>query len=406
MTGGRFPKAHVRGADKQVRGPVTWETLDVELSLNAVTPWSFTAQDTARLDVMVEKGGGAIIDWDDNIRVSGRFEELGPRDKESSGENAGPGTRTLAGSDDMKIIANEVLFPSPGGVSFTAAATGAEYDVREGPAETVIKGYVAANCGTARPAWRNDGIPDLDLITVAPDQARGLTQKFSARMSESMPTLRLLAKYHAAGPPATGFVMTVVEDPGTGQLVFETTPQRDLTAEAVFAERMGNLTKVSWQEGAPTFTHAIVGGSGAGTARTFRLVKDTAAAAEWRQPVWGFVDQRDSTDATELEQAGQEPIDSGKGTGLLSATCVDTARLRFGRDFGLGDLVTVEVRPGLAFPGTVTTAKLHADSSGARTVELTILPFGMTGDQTNDNLVLLQKVADLEQRLARLLATQ
>lgn len=401
-----MPRVYVRGKDKVIRGQVTWETLHVEWQHNAVTPWSFSAQDRPALEEMVERGGGAVIAWDDNLTFSGRFEENGPRSWAASGEDAGVGTRTLAGSDDLKNIANTLLLPKPAGTTFSDACKGQEYDVRSGPAETVIKGFVQANCGTGRPSWRNDGITGLDLLTVAADQGRGLAQKFSARMSDSMSTLRLLAKYYALGPPALGFTMNVVEDPDTGQLVFETTPQRDLTATAVFSERMGNLTDASWTESAATSTHAIVGGSGAGTARTFILVKDTVAATDWRQIVESFVDQRDTTDSTELQNAGQQQLDSGRVTGLLSATCVDTPRLRFGQHFTLGDLVTVEVRPGVSFQGTVTKAVLDATSSGQKSVTLTVSPFGVTGDDTNDSLVIYKKIADLEKQLQKLQAAQ
>lgn len=402
------PHVFIRDPDRVIVGELPqWRSIDLEIGYNAVGPWSVVAVDGQPALSKLVKGGGFAIRWDENITVSGRMESNPRARKAGADADSGPGTRTITGSDNLKVIANELLFPNPAGTTFLTACQGAAYDVRNAPAETVIKGFVDANIGVGRPAWRNDGITGLDLLTVTPDQARGQTVKYSARLENAMDVLRILAlNYQPASSPPLGFVLTVDEDPDTGQLLFDTVPQRDLTKTAVYSWAAGNLTDTSWSEAAATATHVVVGGSGDLTARVFELVKDTTAAADWRQPVWVFDDDSGTADTTELTQSGQDTLNQGQRTGLLSATCVDTPELRFGEHVLIGDLVTVEVAPGVAFGGTVAKANLHAESTGARTVTLTVSPFGVTGDQTNDALVIYKRVAALERKLAKFLASK
>lgn len=402
------PHVFIRDPNRAIVGELpAWKSIDLEIGYNAVGPWSVVAVDGQSALEKVVKGGGLAVRWDDNITVSGRMESNPQARKAGADADSAPGTRTLSGSDNLKVIANELLFPNPAGTAFLTACQGAAYDVRNAAAETVIKGYVDANIGVGRPAWRNDGITGLDLLTVASDQARGQTVKYSARFENAMDVLRVLAlNYQPAGTPPLGFVLSVVEDPDAGQLIFDTVPQRDLTATAVYSWAAGNLTETSWSESAATATHVVVGGSGDLTARQFQLVKDTAAASDWKQPVWVFDDDSGSSDTTELTQSGQDTLNQGQRSGLLSATCVDTPKLRFGEHVLIGDLVTVEVAPGVAFQGTVSKANLHAESNGTRTVTLTVSPFGVTGDQTNDSLVIYKRVAALERKLAKYLASR
>lgn len=402
------PHVFIRDANRVIVGELPqWRSIDLEIGYNAAGKWTVVARDEQAALSKLVKGGGLAIRWDENITVAGRMEER-PRDRKASpDQDSGAGTRTLTGSDGLAVIANELLFPFPTGTTFLTACQGAAYDVRNAPAETVIKGFVSANVGVDRPSWRNDGITGLDLLTVATDQGRGQTVKYSARFEPALDVLRILAlNYQPAGTPPLGFVLSVTEDPNTGQLIFETTPQRDLTATAVYSWAAGNLTETSWNEAAPTVTHAVVGGSGDLTARVFQLVKDTQAAQDWRQPVWQFVDDSSTSDTTEMTQSGQDTLNQGQRSGLLSATCVDTPKLRFGEHVQIGDLVTVEVEPGVGYQGTVSKANLHAESSGARTVSLTVSPYGVTGDTTNDALVLYKRVDALERTLAKFLASR
>jgi hypothetical protein len=84
------------------------------------------------------------------------------------------------------------------------------------------------------------------------------------------------------------------------------------------------------------------------------------------------VDQRQTTTSGELQAAGDEELQRGRRSGVLSATAVDLPTMRFGEHFGLGDWVAVEVETGVVYVDQVTAVKITIGEKGPEPVQVTI----------------------------------
>jgi len=90
---------------------------------------------------------------------------------------------------------------------------------------------------------------------------------------------------------------------------------------------------------------------------------------------------------------------------VLTATVTDTPYCVYGRDYSLGDLVTIEVRPGVTYNDIISSVTLTADPSA--TPILNVLP--IVGNSTNPtassqtvNKQLVNQIKYLEKRLAQM----
>ena len=366
-------KTYVRDPDLRIVGEVRgWTRLEVRLAWLGVGSWLLEGPAMGLVEQLAQPGYGLVVVdprgvplmSPDDVLISGDVEDNGPRVwSADSNDDAYPGTLTITGGDDFAIIADELAFPDP---ARAVTSQSAAYDKRSGPAETVIKGYVAANVGTSRAAARGDAAaPGVRTVTVAPSQGRGSHVSYSARFDPMIDVVRHCAQ--TSTPP----LGVRVQQNGPG-LLFDVYVPQDRSGEVVFSRSRRNLRGYSVQRSMPTATHVVVGGGGEGAARVIRERKDSAAAAEWRRIIRVFVDQRHTTDTTELDAAGDEELMRNRRSGALSATAVDTPNMRFGRHFGLGDLVTVELEPGVRIVDRVTAATIVCTDEGLQPVELQI----------------------------------
>lgn len=339
-----------RDPDLTRRAPLPWETASITLTHLGVSSWTVTMDATAA--DRATAGWGVLVALDGQQILSGQVED--PRRVRTSATS--PGTVTVGGADDMAIVAGMLAWPTPGAdIGLQSAA-----DVRSGPAETVIKGYVGANIGSGRAASRRDAAaPDAREVVVAADLERGETVEYSARFDPLMDVIRAC---HGGLGVTCG---QVGED-----LVFDTFEPEERPG-AVFSFELGNLIQAEWQDAAPEATHAIVGGGGEGSARDLRIRADSAAAQAWRMSMEKFVDERSESSAAALDRAGDQALTEARRTGIIQARLVDTPRLRFGVHYGLGDYVTVLPEPGAAYTDQVTSVTIDADR---RAGTLTITP--------------------------------
>lgn len=366
-------KTFVRAPDLSLAGEVRgWGKLEVTLRWGEVGSWNISGPAVGLIEQLAQPGYGLIVVDPrgvpllnpDGVLISGDVEDNGPRSWSADGQDAYPGTLTIAGGDDTAIVADEFAFPDP--TQSVANQTAAAYDSRSGVAETVIKGYVSANVGSTRAAARGDAsAPNARTVTVAADAARGSTVSYKARFDRLMDVVRTLGQ--ASTPKLAGRVT----DTG-GVLTFDVYEGVDRSGEIVFSRARRNLRGYSVSRSMPTATHVVVAGSGEGTARAFRERKDSAAANQWRRIVRTFVDQRQTTDAAELDAAGDEELERNRRSGALSATAVDTPNMRFGVHFGLGDLVTVELEPTVTITDRVTAVTIAVTDKGIEPTQIQI----------------------------------
>ncbi len=374
-----------RDGDLILVGPMTWSKVDLTARYNAVGSWSVTLPATPQNYALADISDlGVVIDWNGVYRFSGYMETWNPS---KSVDDTGKVTETItiSGADDLGLIANRDARPAP--ASAWSAQTVSSSDAKTDKLETVIKYFVNRNAGPAALAGRR-----APHLTIATDLARGGTVSFTARFGDGidlalMNIIRLLV---ASGGPMGVFVTQVGSD-----LVFDCYEPRDLTSTAWFSVSLGNLRSVTLTDTTPTATNALVRGS-----TTFIEVTSADSANPWRYAE-SIVDQSSSTDSTEMTQAGTDAIAQGAGAAQLQIATVDLPKLAFGTDYGLGDMVTVEIRDGVTYPDIISAVQLVVDATGGAYTEAVTPTVGAAGSDSASDATATAKLAAEVRRLAQ-----
>lgn len=346
-----------------------FRTLDTVLRFNGVSSFALDVAGGTRDAALMAAASGIVVVSDGRTLLSG---PITTRAAKVDGDES---LLTFAGTDDTVWLDRRLALPVPTGPPFTAAA----YDVRTGPAESVIRAYVDANAGPTAPAARR--VPGLSLPAT---QGRGATVRGTARFDNLLALAQTLALVGG-----TGF--RIVQS-GAGIALEQYVPA-DRTATAQFSLGLGNLRGYDYEATDPTATYAYVAGQGEGTART--IVEGAAASSPYRAEV--FVDQRDTNDLTALEQSRTEALIEGAAATALSLSPIDTPSLTFGRDYNLGDRVAVLVE-GVTVRDVVREVRLTLTADGE-----TLTPVVGTANASNPDVpALFDQLAEQASRLSLL----
>lgn len=285
--------------------------------------------DVQAADEFVE-GAGLVVVRNGQVLLSGPMTR-----REDHGDEQGDRV-ILSGYDDMIHLIDRDAFPCA--PPFTTQAD----DVRVGPAESVMYGYVGDNA-VAGGAWVTGPRVPVTGLSLAPDLGRGLSVTGRARFVNLMDLLTDLA---LSGGDLGFRVVQTLSTPPT--LQFQVYVPVDRSASAVFSREMGNLRGYEYVTEAPTGNAIYVAGQGEGNARVIRLREDTASVALYNRRIEVFVDRRDATTTAELDQTGDEDLVRRADRGQLNLQPIDTEGLSFlaadlTRGYQLGDKVTVIV---------------------------------------------------------------
>ncbi|MFF4054608.1 siphovirus ReqiPepy6 Gp37-like family protein [Streptomyces sp. NPDC001708] len=365
------------------RGIIRPEELQLQLAdtFNNIGSWSLAlASEHPLCDTLRTPGSGIIVTGPDDVLMSGPM----VKSEFASTPTDPDGTVAFEGVSDTVCLADALAFPqpsNPNGATQTAA-----HDVRTGRAETVMHAYVNANIGPSAPAARRKA-----GLIMGTDGARGPIINQSARF----PVLgNLLTEIALLGQ--LGF--RVVQR--GANLVFETYQITDRTAFVRLDVRNGTLSGQKVAISPPGVTRAIVAGQGELTERQFLQIdspESIAAEADWGRRIEQFVDQRNTDDWTELQQAGTEAIaDAGFTAINVQVVPMEDSAARFGKEWGLGDALVVIV-DDQELRSTVTGYVLKADSGGFKLG-------AVLGDATgfDANAALNKRVTNTETRLSAL----
>ncbi|MFR0351781.1 siphovirus ReqiPepy6 Gp37-like family protein [Streptomyces sediminimaris] len=364
--------------------PLTdWTSLDATLKFNE--PGSGSVDLVAHSYVMdqLQPGNRLVVIRDGEIWMAGPMEI--PQDFSwgigSDGE-APPGKVTVNFSDDLARPAGYLTWADP--ASAWSAQPDTAYQITSTNAETIIRTLVDVNCG---PSARGDRqIPNFALAAAA---GVGSSTSVNTRFEGLLATCRRVA----IDGGGLGFRARQT----SSQIEFEVYAPADLTATARFSEGLGNLRAVTFKQSAPTVTHALVTGSDQATPRAYVEVADTTAASTWyrvEELVNGSAD--DDTNG-ELTQDGTESLAGGSAPVELATVTVDTEDLRAGRDYGLGDKVTVALPTGLEVADLVRSIHLQATpESGEYVTSLVGSPEATSDPQ------MVRLVRELGRRLGRI----
>ncbi|ATI18642.1 minor tail protein [Streptomyces phage Amethyst] len=365
------------------RGIIRPEELQLELTdnFNNVGSWSLTlASEHPLCDTLRTPGAGIIVTGPDDVLLSGPM----VKSEFASTPTDPDGTVLFEGVSDTVCLADALAFPQPSNPD--GASQTQSHDVRSGRVETVMHAYVNANIGPSAPAARRK----TGLILGA-DGARGPIINQSARfpvLGNLLSEIALLGKL--------GF--RVVQR--GANLVFETYAITDRTAFVRLDVRNGTLSGQKVAISPPGVTRAIVAGQGELTERQFIEVdtaESIAAEADWGRRIEQFIDQRNTDDWAELQQAGDEAMEEGGFTAInVQVVPMEDSQARFGKEWGLGDDLVVIV-DDQELKSTVTGYIIKADSSGFRLGAL-------LGDATgfDADAALNKRVSNTETRLSNL----
>lgn len=289
---------------------------------NAVGSFALDLQtDSFAARELIKPKAGIIVVRDGQTVFSGQVTSR----KRQFGSNGD--TLTLAGKDDMVYLVRRLAYPVPSGPPYNSQ----DYDVRTGIAETIMKQYVDANAG---PSAR----PERQTLAIAPDTGLGSVITGRARFDNLLDLLTSLA-IQGGG---LGFRVVQVMN----ALEFQVYQPADKTNAALFSPLLGNMSAFDYSSDDPEANVVIVGGSGDGTSRIIQQGEYNDSITKFGR-VEEFLDKQSTSDTSELSQAISEEFTNKAEKVSLNFTPIDTPSLSFGRDYGLGDKVSIVLtQPG------------------------------------------------------------
>ncbi|MGJ5724888.1 Gp37-like protein [Brevibacterium sp. H602] len=267
----------------------------------------------------------------------------------------------LTGESDMTWLKDMITLPTP---SRAADKQGADaYWNRKGSAGALIRDLVDVNVGpSARSEYRRPLV--IGDVVTGPDGS------INSRFKPVLDEVETLAE-------TAGLTVDIVQDDVLKKSVLTVTEGRDFARRIRLTHENGGIESHEFTLEAPTVTSVLVAGQGEGAERTLKLTHGNENS--WGFRSLQFQDRRDTDDEAELDAAGTDTITEGQEKATVNLQVNDTPRIRFGRDFWLGDTVTVQLSTGVVITDTVQMAELTWDENGRKVA----LQVGPTADDEN-----------------------
>jgi hypothetical protein len=344
-----------RGPDREPVGIVTgWTEAHLVARHNDIGTWSVTIPladvPPAVLEAWTARGwaGVRIVDEDQHDAppiITGPITT--DADKWGADDPHG-GTITVSGVSDLVILRDRLIYPDPGEAwedqdpnAYRRVPTSGKQD-----AETVIRTLVLENLGAdALTARRVAG------FTVEANLTRGEDVRSATKAVNLWDRVQRLAMLGGLG--------VRIDQETTGALTmrfYEPTLRVNVLLSSMAGTVLGGTASVE----APTVTRALVAGQ---TAAVELGAPDTEV--EWARRIEVLVDQRSTTDADDLDQAAAEALAGGAARGAWQANVQDGSGAVYGVDYGLGDVVGVDVR-GTEVRDVVREVTIDVTAEGAK----------------------------------------
>lgn len=351
--------------------------LEAVLRFNAVGGWKLNLRaDHSLADALRAPGAGIIITGPTGVLLSGSTVTA----KNVKTAEDPTGVWEIQGTDDSALLSQRVAYPTPASSDLTVQG---DYDVRTGKAETVAKAYIGANLGPSAPVARR-----VTGLTVEADSARGVTVTGRARFD---PLDKLLGQVLA-----TSGLGYTIEQVGNG-LEFQIFAPVDRSASVRMDIDNNRLTKSEYAYSRPQATRVIVAGQGTGADRTLIERSTTAsvnAETAWNARIEVFKDQRNTSELTELQQAGDELLaEKGLTIESVSVTPNDDDTMTYGVDWGLGDKVSVVVGDA-EVAQVVTEVAIVVTEEGVKVGATVGNPVAVSTDDVESQVIATQSSQD------------
>lgn len=371
----------VRDASLTRQGVITPAEMDLEVVVlhNNVGEWKLSLPSEHRLAAILKQpGSGLVVNW-----PAGTFSGPTLEPEEAATPDDREGTVTFKGVGDSIVLHDSLAWPEPANSDVTTQSV--SHDTRTGVAETLMHAYVNANIGPGASVARRN-----PRLVLGADGQRGETLTKSARF----PTLGSLLD-EIARPSGLGF--RVIQQGSSVE--FQTYKPLDRSREVRLTIDNGGLAGQKASITAPGVTRAIVAGGGELTDRVFverTSDKSLQAESDWGRRIERFIDQRQTVALAELQQAGDEVLaEEGFAAIAVQAVPAQNSTLEFGRDWDLGDVVSVEIG-GAEAQVVAIGATIKANKDGLKVAVLLgdEVAFSPPGESRSSNVV--ARVSNLE----------
>ncbi|MFD9920659.1 Gp37-like protein [[Kitasatospora] papulosa] len=399
-------QVYVRNSSHQIIGQVDdFTQVQLVLRYNAVSNWSMqistTPRNAALLTPAENPGGGLVFKLYGTTLLSGPIHTFG--------FDSGPdGSKkfTVAGPDDTIHAAATLVWPDPAHAIDSQAT--AYYSVTNSAAytETLMKNLVNLNLGPGALAMRRKS-----GLTVQASSNRGKTgHSFTYRFETVLEALTELARLAPIGTPP-GYLGFRIVQQGTG-IEFQVYSTRDRKDTATFSEGRGNVISSSYEVKAPTAVYAVLGAGRdavAGAANGAVVAKELFGYSRagtvfpgFRPEVFVDVGEIDptATDAqAQLDEKAQDALYAAATSIGVSMDPQDTEQLTFGKDYFLGDLVTVVVPYTDPIQEQVREVELTFTAQDGLKTEITVGTEATTSRKTSGSTKRLNSLFDMLKKL-------
>lgn len=353
-----------RNSDRSIAGILRSWSLSLTLRFNEVGTWTLNVPREVCPSGWPAAGSGIIVLHNGVVRASGMIDNNDyKRAADPASPDVSPGLWTLTGDTDLGRIAYRVVYPVPGS-SWETQTAASHYVLASAIAETQLRTLVNVNAGPGALVARR--VPGLVLGTAT---GAGTSVPVRERFTMLLDTCRAIAL------SGGGLGFDVINVPG-GNYEFHVYQPVDRTLTARFGEDLGNVLRLSVGRLSPEVTVALIAGPGEQASRITDEQIDTTA-----DPAWGrremFIDQRQASETdpvarqAEFDKAATEALAAGAEQATISADIIDTATTQWGRDYNLGDKVSVNTPHGVV-PDLVREVHVDVSEEGEAVVGSTI----------------------------------
>ena len=358
-----------RAADRSIVGVLSGYSLALTLRWNEVGSWALNLPRESAPDGWPAPGTGLVMLRGGVVVASGNWDEETFRWSADPGDqDAGQGRYTLAGDTDLARLAYRVVYPDWNS-AWTAQSV--SHYVSTGIGESELRELVNRQVGSVALASRQ--VPGLQLGTAV---GVGTTITVRERFTPLLDAMRSAAE-------AGGGLAFDVRDTLAGTQQFVVWQPTDRTETARFGVELGNVASLEIRRTSPVATTALVAGTEELAARQTFEKSNTAAVTTWGRREL-FVDQRQATDSdnpdpttpspeqvAEYEKAADEALADQGEQFAVAAVTIDTPQLQWGRDYNLGDKVSV-LTPFGPVADLVRQVDLAVDDTGVEDIRSTI----------------------------------
>lgn len=372
-------RIYMRGADYARLGELdSYQQFSCVQRFNDVGTWKLTAPYTARNARLLAEGGGLILTRDNEVVFSGPTASI----------ERTAGGFSLSGYDDMIVLADNPAYPTP---TETGPTFSDEADIRTGIPSTLILDYVRANIGPAAVAGTY-----LSDLTYSADPYLGATVTARARFV----TLLELCQEIAWSPQGGGLRFQILQnDIASGGLLLTVSQPLDRRSSVLVNRERGTLGAFTTHYKAPAATHVIVLGQGVGVDRELATATDAAAEELLGRRITRVYDRRDIEDPTELQDAADAALLNASAQRSVQIEPLATSAVVWGRDYDLGDLVTVSAGD-LVMDEVVRAVELTLTAPGGVATVQPVISSPQGGDSNDPDGVAARQFMALDQRVS------